>query len=170
MKFLAGAATALGMHEGGHLLLDAVFGAEPEFKRVTFGPFPFFAIIHAELSPKREFAVSSVGLWIQDGVNEWILTKRPDLRKEDAPFVKGMVAFNALTSIGYGAVAMAEAGPYERDTRGMADASGVDERVIGALVMAPGILDAYRYYRPESKWAVWASRAAKITSVLLILK
>jgi hypothetical protein len=158
------------MHEGGHLLLDQAFGADPRIRSVKFGPIPFFAIVHDDLSPRRELAVSSVGLWVQDGTNEWLLATRPDFRGEHAPFVKGIFAFNVLTSIGYGTVAMARAGPFERDTRGIADAARVDERAIGALVMAPAILDAYRYFRPESRWAVWASRAAKVGSVLLILK
>ena len=72
--------------------------------------------------------------------------------------------------MGYGAVGMFKAGPVERDTRGMASAIGVDERIIGAIVMAPALLDAYRYVRPESRWAVWASRTVKTGSVLLVLK
>ena len=160
----------MGLHEGGHLAFDQLFGADPRLKHVQFGPFPFFAIIHDDLSPRREFVVSSVGLWVQAGTNEWLLTTRPDRRDQHTPFVKGILAFNVLTSVGYGAVAMTRAGPFERDTRGIADSARVDERAIGALVMAPAILDAYRYLRPDSRWAVWASRAAKMGSVLLILK
>ena len=92
------------------------------------------------------------------------------MRHERAPFAKGVFAFNVLTSAGYGMVAFARAGPFERDTRGMAGASGVDERAIGALVVAPALLDAYRYFRPDARWAVWASRIAKVGSVLLIVK
>ena len=65
---------------------------------------------------------------------------------------------------------MFKAGPVERDTRGMASGIGIDERYIGAMVMAPAVLDAYRYVRPESRWAPWVSRAVKIGSVLLVLK
>ena len=62
MKFLAGAALGLGMHEGGHLVLDTVFDASPRIEGVRFGPFPFFAITHrADVSPRREFAISSAG-------------------------------------------------------------------------------------------------------------
>ena len=57
---------------------------------------------------------------------------------------EGMFAFNVLTSIGYGSVAIARAGPFERDTRGIADSARVDERAVGALVMAPAILDLYQ--------------------------
>jgi hypothetical protein len=169
--FLAGGVLALAAHEAGHLIFDAVFDANPHITRVQFGPFPFFAIAHrGDLSPRREFTVSSAGFWMQEAANEWLLTKRPDLRRAHAPLAKGVFAFNVLNSIGYGAVAFARAGPSERDTRGMASAIGVDERVIGVIVLAPALADAYRYFRPESNWAKWASRIAKAGGVLLVIK
>ena len=169
--FLAGGVLALGAHEAGHLIFDAVFDANPHITHVQFGPFPFFAIAHrGDLSPRREFTVSSAGFWMQEATNEWLLTKRPYLRREHAPLAKGVFVFNVLNSIGYGAVAFAKAGPSERDTRGMASAIGVDERAIGAMVLAPALADAYRYFRPESKWAKWASRIAKAGGVLLVIK
>ena len=169
--FLAGGVLALGAHEAGHLIFDAVFDANPRITHVQFGPFPFFAVAHrGDLSPRREFTVSSAGFWTQEATNEWLLTKRPYLRGEHAPLAKGVFVFNVLNSIGYGAVAFAKAGPSERDTRGMAAAISVDERVIGAIVLAPALADAYRYFRPESKWAKWASRIAKAGGVLLVIK
>ena len=130
-----------------------------------------FALSHApDLSPRRELTVSSAGFWSQFLYSEQILTHHPDLRHEQAPFSKGVLAFNILTSIGYGAVALAKAGPYERDTRGIADSAGVDERAIAAMVLLPAVLDGVRYFRPNAHWAKWASRAAKAGSVLLIVK
>src|SRR5437899_1036080 len=117
--FLAGGVLALGMHEGGHLVFDVAFDASPTITHVQFGPFPFFAISHrGDLSPRREFTVSSAGFWVQEATNEWLLTKRPLLRREHAPLAKGVFAFNVLTSIVYGAVACVKAGPAQRDTRG----------------------------------------------------
>jgi hypothetical protein len=169
--FLAGGVLALGMHEGGHLIFDALFDANPKITHVQFGPFPFFAVSHrTDLSPRREFTVSSAGFWVQEATNEWLLTRRPHLRREHAPLAKGVFAFNVLNSIGYGAVAFAKAGPVERDTRGMAAAISVDERAIAAIVLGPALLDAYRYFKPESKWAKWASRIAKGGGVLLVIK
>jgi hypothetical protein len=171
VKFLAGAALGLAMHEGGHLLFDAIFDANPTIKGVTFGPFPFFAITHrGDLSPRREFTISSAGFWMQDLSSEWLLTKQPSLRDVHAPVVKGVLAFNVLNSVGYAFVAFARAGPFERDTRGMASSIGVDERAIGALVLAPAVFDAIRYFKPEARWAKWASRAAKAGSVVLVVK
>jgi hypothetical protein len=171
VKFLAGGALGLAMHESGHLIFDAIFDAKPRLTGVHFGPFPFFAITHrSDVSPRREFTISSAGFWVQEATNEWLLTKRPSLRDEHAWGVKGLLAFNVLNSVGYALVAFAKAGPPERDTRGMADSIGVDERVIGAIVLAPAVLDSYRYFNRGSGWAAWASRAVKVGSVLLVLK
>jgi len=171
VKFLAGAALGLAAHEAGHLILDVAFDAKPRIKRVELGGIPFFAITHrSDLSPRREFAISSAGFWVQESWNEIQLSRRPMLRHAYAPAAKGAFAFNILASIGYAAVAFAKTGPVERDTRGMADAVRVDERAIAALVLAPALLDGYRYFRPEAAWAKWASRATKAGSALLILK
>ena len=170
-KFLAGVAMGFAEHEADHLFFDLLFDAHPYVKVVHFGPVPFFAIAHRSgLSPRREFVVSSAGFWTQEATSEWLLTRHPDLRHEHAPFAKGALAFDLLTSMGYGVVAFARAGPFERDTRGMAASIGVDERAIGAIVITPAILDAYRYFNPESRWAKWVSRIVKVGSVLLVIR
>jgi hypothetical protein len=46
----------------------------------------------------------------------------------------------------------------------------VDEPWIGVTVLAPAVLDAARYYRPNSRVLRWASRAAKVGGALLIFK
>ena len=58
---------------------------------------------------------------------------------------------------------------YERDTRGIATATGTDERVIGALVLAPAAFDTWRYFRPESRAARWGSRLSKVAFLGVIL-
>lgn len=171
VKFIAGGALGLVMHESGHLIFDAAFDAKPRISRVQFGPIPFFAISHRDdLSPRREFTISSAGFWVQEATNEWLLTRRPSLRDEHAWGVKGVLAFNVLNSVGYALVAFAKAGPAERDTRGMADSIRVDERVVGAIILTPAVLDAYRYFKRGPRWATWTSRAVKIGSVVLVAK
>jgi len=171
VTFLAGGALGFAMHEGGHLVFDTIFQAGPRIEGVHFGPVPFFAITHrGDLSPRREFTISSAGFWMQDLSSEWLLTKRPSLRDARAPAAKGVLAFNVLNSVGYACVAFARAGPFERDTRGMAESIGVSEPAIGAMVLAPAVLDAIRYFKPEARWAKLASRAAKVGSVMLVIK
>jgi len=170
-KFLGGAAVGLAAHEGGHLLFDALFQANAGIKKVDFHGIPFFAITHdIGLSPKREFIIDSAGFWVQEATNEIILTRRPNLRREHAPFTKGLVAFNVLASVAYSGAAFARTGPIERDTRGMADSLGWKEPYVGLLILVPAILDAVRYYHPDAKWAVWGSRGAKMFGVVLVFK
>jgi hypothetical protein len=170
-RFFGGAAVAFGAHELGHLVFDVVFDAKPGIKKVTFAGVPFFAITHeAGLSPRREFTISSAGFWVQHVTSEWILTSHPDLRGTRAPFLKGMLAFDVLASVAYSGAAFAKGGPPERDTRAMAASLGIDERWVGALILAPALLDAVRYFRPRARWAVWSSRGVKAGLVLLVLK
>lgn len=173
MAFVGGAATALACHEGSHLLFDVAFDAGPGLQRVDYGGIPFFAITHRPLSRRREFTVSSAGFWTQHALDEWLLSKRPDVRRERAPFAKGMLAFNLLASAAYGMAALTRTGPPQRDTRGIAlsiGRHGVDERWVGVLVLTPAALDAYRYFHPNARWAVWTSRAVKVGMVLLVIR
>lgn len=170
-RFLAGSAVALAAHESGHVIFDLAFNARAHVKRVNFGAVPFFAIEHRDDLPDREeFIVSSAGFWVQAATDEWILGTHPHLRHENAPFLKGMLAFNVLTSVGYAAVAFDRAGPAERDTRSIAAGVHIDEQTVGALILAPAVLDAVRYYKPGARWAVWASRVVKIGSVALVAR
>jgi hypothetical protein len=73
-------------------------------------------------------------------------------------------------SVGYAGAAFAETGPVERDTRGMADSVRWKEPAIGVLILVPALLDAFRYYHPDARWATWGSRAAKVGGVLLIAR
>ena len=171
IRFLAGGAGAFVAHEAGHLTFDLIFDADPRLKRVDFHGIPFFAITHREdLSPRQRFTIASAGFWVQHAGNEWILSRTPGLRHERAPFRKGMVAFNVLASAAYAGAAFARTGPDERDTRGMAESARIDERWIGAMILAPAVLDTIRYLDPDAKWAVWTSRAAKVGLVLLVLR
>lgn len=170
-EFLGGAAVGLAAHEAGHLFFDVVFDADPGIKKVDFHGIPFFAITHRDnLSPKRELIVSSAGFWVQQAGSEWLLTKRPNLRREHAPFMKGMLAFNVLASGAYAGAAFAQTGPAERDTRGIAVSAGIPEPWVGAMILVPAVLDSWRYFDPGARWAVWASRAAKVGFVLLVFK
>jgi hypothetical protein len=170
-RFLGGAAVALGAHEASHLFADIVFDADPALRSVSFHGIPFFAITHrSDVSPGVEFTISSAGFWTQHAGSEWLLTRRPRLRSERAPFAKGLLGFNVIASAVYSGAAFARTGPFERDTRGMAASASLDERWIGALILAPAVLDAWRYFDPGAKWAVWASRVLKAGGVLLVVK
>jgi hypothetical protein len=84
--------------------------------------------------------------------------------------LKGLLAFNVVTSVIYTGAAFARHGPAERDTRGIALSADVDEPWVGITILAPAVLDAARYYRPHSRLLRWASRAAKVGGTLLIVR
>jgi hypothetical protein len=169
--FLTGAAVGFGAHEAGHVIADLAYGEKPGLKKVDFHGIPFFAITHRSgRAANEEFVISSAGFWMQQAGNEWLLSKRPQLKSEQAPFAKGYFAFNVLASVVYAGAAFAKTGPVERDTRGMAASSRLDERWIGAIVLAPALLDAWRYYHPGSKWATWSSRGVKIGMVVMVAR
>ena len=169
-KLIGGAAAGLAIHESAHVAADFANGVAPGVKKVSFGPLPFFAITHDPVSPAREFVISSAGFWAQHAVSEYLLTRRPALRDEQAPVLKGILTFNVLASVAYSGAAFARTGPNERDTRGMAISAGMDEPVIGVVLLVPAILDTARYFGAQSRWIVWASRAAKLGGVLLVVK
>jgi hypothetical protein len=169
-RFFAGAAVGLGLHESAHLIADEAYGANPGVRKVSAGFIPFFAITHEPVTPVKEFTISSAGFWTQHVGNEVLLSRRPHLHDEHAPFLKGLLAFNVVTSVVYAGAAFATHGPAERDTRGIALSAGVHEPLVGAMILAPAMLDAARYYRPESRTLRWASRAAKVGGTMLIFK
>jgi hypothetical protein len=169
--FLGGGAIGLAAHEAGHVIADFAFGEKPGLQKVDFHGLPFFAITHRSGRPAREeFVISSAGFWVQHATNEWLLTRRPQLKSEQAPLTKGVFAFNVLASVAYAGAAFAKTGPTERDTRGMAASARIDERWIGALILAPALLDGWRYYHPNAKWAAWSSRGVKLGLVFMVVR
>jgi hypothetical protein len=171
LRFGGGAVSAFALHETSHLVLDAAFDADPGLMAVDFHGIPFFAVTHRSGLPDRqEYAISAAGFFSQHVTSEMLLTRRPGLRHESAPFEKGVLAFDVLTSTGYALAAFAQTGPPERDTRGMAVSAGVPEPWIGALLLAPAALDTLRYHRPGTKWAIWASRATKALLLVGLFK
>jgi hypothetical protein len=170
-KVLLGGGAGLVLHETGHLIADWSFEERVVVKKVDYKGIPFFALSHAhDLSPRREYVVSSAGFWSQYLYSEQILTHHPNLKNEQSPFRKGMLTFHVVTSLMYAGAAFGKTGPVERDTRGMAESIKINERWLGVLILAPALLDTYRYFHPEARWAAWTSRGVKMGSVALVLK
>jgi hypothetical protein len=170
-SFLGGVAVGLASHEAGHLAFDLAFDAHPRLAAVDYSGIPFFALTHDGGLPRRqEYLVAWAGLGVQHGLSEWILSRRPELIREKAPFAKGVLAFHVACSSAYGFAAITRTGPFERDTRSLADSSRTSEPWIGVLVLAPAAFDTYRYWHPEARWAKWASRVSKVALLALVLK
>ena len=170
-KVLLGGAVGLGLHESGHLVANWAFEEPVKIKKVDYRGIPFFALSHApDLSPRREYVVSSAGFWAQYLYSEQILTHHPNLKHEESPFRKGMLTFHVVTSLIYAGAAFGKTGPPERDTRGMAESIKINERWLGALILAPALLDTFRYFHPDARWATWTSRGVKMGAVALVLR
>ncbi|MCK4324204.1 MAG: hypothetical protein KAW89_06705 [Armatimonadetes bacterium] len=170
-EFFKGAFTGFLGHECGHLIANTALNTNFHLKSVKFAVIPFFTIEPGrELSPREHYITASAGFNAQHIINEWILVRHPNLREEDNPFLKGLGTFNFWLSAGYAATAFAGYGPDERDTKGMADSLGWSEESIGVLILAPALLDAYRYKHPKAKWAKHASRITKLLIIGLVLE
>ena len=170
-RFALGALAGLAIHESGHLATGLALNAPPFVRRVEFHGIPFFAITHHTVPSRRhEFVISAAGFWTQHAASELILTRDKHLWRERHWTELGIVAFGIGTSTGYAAAAWARTGPYERDTRSMSAALGVREPAIGTIVFVPAVLDAYRVWRPDARWAAWGSRTAKVGLMLLMAK
>ena len=168
--FLAGAAVGLGAHEAAICCSTGSSTRNPGVKKVSFHGLPFFAITHdTALSPRQEFVIDSAGFWVQEATNEVILSRVPNLRRERAPLVKGLFAFNVLASVAYAGAAFARTGPVERDTRGMADALRWKEPWVGVLILAPAVLDAIRFYHPGAEVGGVGIAGARRSGVVLLV-
>jgi hypothetical protein len=178
--FLGGAATAFTAHETCHLLANLGTGNQPSLEPVTFlGFIPFVAIvpsIHCRggdcYKHNREtyyagrpglYTIVSAGLQCQHYEDEFILSLRPDLRLTEAPFRKGMLAFNTLTSIGYVIANWAGVEPVDGDVRGISRDGGAPRVLLSTLVLGIAAVDIARYYFPQARWLAWLNRVAKVS-------
>lgn len=163
---LAGAASGLVIHESGHVLMDLATGSEPELRKVTLGPFPFFAIQPTKVqSPQQVYAISMMGFATQGLYSELILGIDPRLREHHRPFLKGLLGFHVVLSVGYAVTGLAGIGPPQSDVNSMARALNVPSWGTGLLVLVPAACDLYRYFVPDSRWAPWVSLGGKLTMV-----
>jgi len=169
--FLTGAFLGFLGHETGHLIANAAEDTHPHFKGVEFGPIPFFTIEPGRpLSNREHYITASAGFNAQYAISEWLLMEHPNLKEEDEPLLKGLGTFNVALGVGYAITGFAGYGPDERDTKGMADSLGWSEESVSAMILAPALLDYYRYEHPDEKWAKHASRLCKLLILGLALE
>ena len=180
--FLGGSLTAFTLHEGGHLTGNLAFGCTPHLESVSFaGVVPFFSITSdvschgdrctypvqggtARFDAGRRglFTILMAGFHMQHVSDELILSFNPALRYEEAPFRKGMLAFNTLTSIGYVTANWAGLEPEKGDLYGAYAMTGAPRHVVNSILLGVAVLDLARYAFPDTRWLAWASRAAKL--------
>jgi hypothetical protein len=176
--FVAGGLSAFVLHESGHALVAESLGFRSRIESRS-DPIPFLVVRYDLIGARnpsgeityvdrngnlisngaqKRFVIASAGINMQNITSELILTRYPHLQAEQRPFLKGLLAFNIVTSMGYALVGRKD---RDGDIHGMSEALGVRDEWVGVMVFVPAALDLYRYYYPESLWAPWASRGAK---------
>lgn len=181
MKFGLGAAGALSgflLHESGHVFANLLLGNVPDFHgMLVWGFLPFFAIRpritcdgehctkhnghEFRPGPNGAFFIVTAGFHVQHITDEVLLTRTPDLRQRDAPFRKGLLAFNVFLSLLYASGDFTGLEDPYGDLAGAAQRSGMHEAWLATVLLAPAALDTYRYFVPTTRWAPWVSRASK---------
>jgi hypothetical protein len=168
-------------HELGHVLVNLAYGNVPTFEGLRYGGFiPFFRIspgvscndvgcFHIETGEPFKggrsgtYMITPAGFNVQHLVSELILSLDPSLRYHRSPFQKGMLFFNLSLSAGYALSTWFQVKPPIGDIHGMSRAAQINPNWVALLVAIPAGLDLYRFFLPDSKWAPWVSRAAKVT-------
>ncbi|MGB8294707.1 MAG: hypothetical protein WCG85_04705 [Polyangia bacterium] len=178
--FVGGAVTALAAHESCHLVANWVTGNQPSFAPVTFlGFIPYFAIVpsircrngdctkrdgeHYWAGRPGLYTIVSAGIQCQHYEDEFILTRRPGLRMDSAPFRKGMLAFNTLLSIGYVLANWTGVEPVDGDIQGIHRDGGAPRLLLSSMILGIAAVDIARYYYPHARWLAWLNRVAKVS-------
>jgi len=176
--FVAGALTGFLAHEAGHVLANLVYGNVPRLEGLwAFGFVPFFAIspridcnehtcrTHDGKEfwggPRGKFVITSAGYNVQHVTDEILLTHEPLLRYRNAPYRKGLLAFNTLLSVGYAVAAWTRTEDPHGDLSRSAKLAGLSSDLYAGTLILPAVLDLYRYFMPESRVAPWVSRGSK---------
>jgi hypothetical protein len=174
--FALGALSGFVGHETGHIATDFMTGHHPKFVETHLGKIPFFAIqpCCTNLSHAAEYTIASAGFAVGDLSSELILQIQPRLRSRRSAYLKGVLIFDEVLAIGYAVSGFLEVkypnlGPPQSDINSMARSLGIQPWQVGIYLIAPAILDLYRYFRPRSNFAPWMGVQSKLLMVGLVM-
>jgi hypothetical protein len=182
----AGFLSAFLVHEACHGVANLVMGNVPTIEPVRFlGFVPFFAVSPGVTcrngtcvrrdgapflpGPRGYATIVTAGIVCQEVTDEIILSVKPGLRQEKAPFLKGMLLFNTAASVAYGIANLTGIEPPEGDLHGYDSVSRVPHGLFAAVVIGTAALDVARYFLPDSPWLPWVSRGSKVVTVGMIV-
>jgi hypothetical protein len=183
---VAGFASAFLVHEACHVAANLVMGNVPTLAPVNFlGVIPFVAVSPGIQctggscyrrdgsvfgpGPRGYYLIVSSGFLCQAAADEIILTAQPRIRYEQAPFLKGMLLFNTLTSVGYAFANWFGVEPPEGDLAGVDSLHGLPRGLMGAMIFATAALDVARYFLPGVTWLPWVSRSTKVVTLGFVI-
>jgi hypothetical protein len=160
----AGAAIGFVAHEAGHLAFDLAVGNDPEFKAVSLGPFPFFAITPQQpTTDNSRYTMAMMGFLVEAAYTEGIFARNPELVRRHRPLLEGMLAFHLLLDFGYAFTGFLGVGPAESDVNTMARASGMPPWAVGMMLCTPLVFDVLRYVRPDTRrWSMWVGMGSRV--------
>lgn len=174
-----GFVTGFLSHEAGHLAANLALGNVPRLEGfLVWGFVPFFSIapgIRCEgeacvtrdgsrfaAGRRGKYFIVSAGFHVQHLTDELLLSLDPELRFRDSPLQKGLLLFNVFLSTMYVVGEWTGLSDPHGDLGGMRQMSGYDGRLLSLSLLAPAVLDAYRFFYPGSAgWSAWAARGAK---------
>ena len=129
-QFLLGGALGLGLHESGHVIAGAAFGANPGIKGILR--------LHPVLRHHARSRVAGAGIHdLCRGLLGAVADERmaadapPQPARRARPDREGRPRIHVLASADYGVAGMAHIGPPESDTRGDGRALRVNEAWVG---------------------------------------
>ncbi|MEO6953361.1 MAG: hypothetical protein ABI321_16290 [Polyangia bacterium] len=171
-----GATSGFVGHELGHIVTDLMTLHHPTFHTTKTGPFYFFAIqpCCGPLSHAEEYAIASAGLVVNDLSSELILSISPRIRSRHAPFMKGVLLVDIGLELGYAISGFVQSAhpkgfPDQSDVASMSRALGVSPWRVSLSVMAPALIDLYRYFVPRSSFVPWVGIQSKVFMAGLVL-
>lgn len=171
-----GATSGFVGHELGHVIADVQTFHHPTFHGTKTGPFYFFAIqpCCGTLSNAEEYFIASAGLTVNNVASEIILQTLPDIRSRHSPFLKGVLLVDVGLSVGYAISGFVQSArpqgfPAQSDVGSMSRALGAQPWQVGLMVLAPAVVDTYRYFFPHSYWAPWVSLESKLLMTGVVL-
>lgn len=171
-----GAASGFVGHELGHIVTDFMTLHHPTFHATKTGPFYFFAIqpCCGDLSHAEEYAIASAGLVVNDLSSELILQISPRIRSRHAPYMKGVLLADIGLELGYAISGFIQSAhpkgfPAQSDVGSMSRALGVAPWRVSLSVMAPALIDLYRYFVPRSSFMPWVGIQSKMFMAGLVI-
>ena len=176
--FAGGALSGLTLHEMGHVLTNLAYGNVPHITGILYAKFIPWFVIDPRITnvggtyyknngslfaggARGYYVINTAGLVVQDIGSEAILSARPGLLYERAPYLKGMLWMNMILSIGYATASLIGTEDPHGDIYGAAQHSQYPHQLVAGLVLANGGLDVMRYLLPDTSWLPWMSRTSK---------
>lgn len=145
-QIMAGVGSGYAAHEGAHYLAAKAAGADDIH-------FTFDSFSYNNVSEDDDFRIASAGFVAQNMLAEIALDMQEHKRVRS--YALGVLLWNTGEEVSY---VMRRNGTHD-DLATMSEHSGISRTAMWAFLSTKSVVDLYRWYYPESRWAPWVSRA-----------